>query len=303
MGFLSFPSENFNEVKKYGDKNFFCFKFFTAKFHFGMNHRMGQVGGDLKIINPPAGEQGWQPPDRLPRAPFNLALNAFRDGTSTTSMGSLFKCLTTLWVPHFFLTSSLNLSSFSLKPFPLVLSLSNHVKCQLPSCLYTPFKYWKATTRSACSLLTESPRLEKTHRITQSNREASPSYTSLTLSIFLHRRGAPSPALSSSLWPSSRPTGTAGCSKARHSTPDGTLQGQSRGGQFIPNATHLVMQPRMSLAFWTARAHCWLTHSQLSVHQYPQILFLVRAALNELFSQFILVSGIASNHPTGTLYT
>ena len=34
------------------------------------------------------------------------------------------------------------------KPFPLVLSLSIHVSSHTPSCLYDPFKYWKATTRS-----------------------------------------------------------------------------------------------------------------------------------------------------------
>jgi len=33
---------------------------------------------------------------RLLRAPSNLALNVSRDGASTTSLGSLFQCLTTL---------------------------------------------------------------------------------------------------------------------------------------------------------------------------------------------------------------
>jgi len=33
---------------------------------------------------------------RLPRAPYNLVLNASRDGASTTSLGNLCQCHTTL---------------------------------------------------------------------------------------------------------------------------------------------------------------------------------------------------------------
>ena len=58
----------------------------------------------------------------LPRAPSSLALNASRDGASTTSLGNLFQCITTLWVKNFLLISNLNLPCLSLKPFPLVLS-------------------------------------------------------------------------------------------------------------------------------------------------------------------------------------
>ena len=43
------------------------------------------------------------------------------------------------------LLSNLNLPCPSLKPFPLVLSLSTLVNSRSPSCLYAPFKYWKAT--------------------------------------------------------------------------------------------------------------------------------------------------------------
>ncbi|KAK4827187.1 hypothetical protein QYF61_015149, partial [Mycteria americana] len=56
------------------------------------------------------------------RAPSNLTLNVSRDGASTTSLGNLFQCLTTLTVKNFFLKSSLNLPSLSLKPLLLVLS-------------------------------------------------------------------------------------------------------------------------------------------------------------------------------------
>jgi len=58
---------------------------------------------------------------RLLRAPSNLALSVFRDGASTTSMGSLCQGFTTLTVKNFFLVSSLNLPSFNLKPLPFVL--------------------------------------------------------------------------------------------------------------------------------------------------------------------------------------
>lgn len=57
------------------------------------------------------------------KAPPNLALNTFRDGASTISLGSLFLCLTTLVVKNFFLVSNQNLPSFSLKPLLLALLL------------------------------------------------------------------------------------------------------------------------------------------------------------------------------------
>ena len=90
---------------------------------------------------------------RLPRATSSLALNASRDQASTTSLGNLFHCVTTLCVKNFLLISNLNLPCLSLKPFPLVLSLSTLVNSCSPSCLYAPFKYWKATVRSPWILL------------------------------------------------------------------------------------------------------------------------------------------------------
>jgi len=47
-------------------------------------------------------------------------LNASRDGYSTTSLGSLFQCLTTLSVKKCFLISNLNLPWHNLRPFPLI---------------------------------------------------------------------------------------------------------------------------------------------------------------------------------------
>ena len=77
---------------------------------------------------------------RLPRATSSLASNASRDGASTTSLGNLFQCVTTLWVKNFLLISYLNLPCLSLKPFPLVVSLSTLVNSRSPSCLYAPFQ-------------------------------------------------------------------------------------------------------------------------------------------------------------------
>ena len=90
---------------------------------------------------------------RLPRATSSLALNASRDGASTTSFSNLFQCVNTLCVKTFLLISKLNLLCLSLRPFLLVLSLSTLINSHFPSCLYVPFKYWKAAMRSPWSLL------------------------------------------------------------------------------------------------------------------------------------------------------
>ena len=57
-----------------------------------------------------------------------------RDEASTASLGSPFHHLTTLIVKNFPLTSNLNLPSFDLKPFPLVLILATLLKSWLPCC-------------------------------------------------------------------------------------------------------------------------------------------------------------------------
>jgi len=75
---------------------------------------------------------------RLLRAPFNLALNTAREGAATASLGNLGQGLTTLMGKNFFLISKLNLPSFSLQPFPLVLSLHTLVKSPSPSFLQPP---------------------------------------------------------------------------------------------------------------------------------------------------------------------
>ncbi|KAK4810608.1 hypothetical protein QYF61_007345 [Mycteria americana] len=63
-----------------------------------------------------------------------------RDGDSTTSLGSLFQCLTTLSVKKFSLISNLNLPWHNLRLFPLVLSLVNWEKRLTPTSLQPPFR-------------------------------------------------------------------------------------------------------------------------------------------------------------------
>ena len=82
-----------------------------------LQHRQGRQLPHLILLDQAAQGQG----------PSNLALNTFRDGASTTSLGSLFQHLATLIVKNFPLTSNLNLPSLNLKPFPLVL-LFTHSK-------------------------------------------------------------------------------------------------------------------------------------------------------------------------------
>jgi len=64
---------------------------------------------------------------RLLKAPSNLALNPAREGEATASLGNLGQGLTTLRVKNFFLMSSLNLRSFSLKPCPLAVKVKSHI--------------------------------------------------------------------------------------------------------------------------------------------------------------------------------
>jgi len=68
-------------------------------------------------------------------APSNLALNPAREGTATASLGNLGQGLTTLMGKNFILISHLNLPSFSLELFPLVLPLHTLVKSPSPSFL------------------------------------------------------------------------------------------------------------------------------------------------------------------------
>jgi len=86
--------------------------------------------GTLKITHFHPSTVGGDPfhQPRLLRAPSSLALNPAREGAATASLGSLGQGLTALRVRNFFLRSNINLSSFSVKPFPSVLSLQALVR-------------------------------------------------------------------------------------------------------------------------------------------------------------------------------
>lgn len=57
----------------------------------------------------------------LLRASSNLTLSTPMYWASTTSLSNVFNCLSTLMVKNFFLIPSLILTSFNLKPSPLIL--------------------------------------------------------------------------------------------------------------------------------------------------------------------------------------
>jgi len=123
------------------------------------NHRMVCVETNLQdhlVPTPLAMSRVATQWIRLLRASIQPGLEHLQ-GWGICSSGQLCQCLTTIWVKDFFLTSSLNLLSFSLKPFHLVLTLSDHVKSQSPCCLIVPFKYWKTTIMSPKNLLFSSP--------------------------------------------------------------------------------------------------------------------------------------------------
>lgn len=72
-----------------------------------------ELRGPLKAIwsHTPATNKETYSCIRLLRAASNLTWSVFSDGASTTSLGTLSQCLTTLIVRNFFLISYLNLSS------------------------------------------------------------------------------------------------------------------------------------------------------------------------------------------------
>jgi len=142
-----------------------------------------------------------------------------------------------LWVKNFLLTSNLNLSSFSLKPFHLALSLS--VKVHLPLVYKLPLR----TARSKWGL---------------SGAFFSIDWTSPAPSTSRHRSV---PAVWSSLWLFSRPTPTglhfscAGGPRLECSTSDGALQVQCRRGQPPPS-------PYWPLLFWSSPGYSWPSRLQ-----------------------------------------
>ena len=97
----------------------------------GLLDLKGTLRGHL--VQLPCSEWGHPQLHQVLRAPSSLTLGVCRDGASTTSLGNWCQCFTTLTVKHFFLGSNLNLSCFSLKLFPLVLSQQILLKSLRPS--------------------------------------------------------------------------------------------------------------------------------------------------------------------------
>jgi len=70
----------------------------------------------------PCNEQGHPQLHQVLRAPSSLTMNVSSNEAPTTTVGTLFQCLTALSVKSFLLITNLNLLSFSQSPFPPALS-------------------------------------------------------------------------------------------------------------------------------------------------------------------------------------
>ena len=68
--------------------------------------------------------QGRQPADQAAQSHIQPGLECLQGWGIHSLLGQPVQCVTTLWVKNFLLISNLNLPCLSLKPFPLVLSLS-----------------------------------------------------------------------------------------------------------------------------------------------------------------------------------
>jgi len=68
--------------------------------------------------------QGCQPPHQAAQSHIQSGLECLQGWGIHRLLGQSDQCVTTLWVKNFLLISNLNLTCPSLKPFPLVLSLS-----------------------------------------------------------------------------------------------------------------------------------------------------------------------------------
>jgi len=97
-------------------------------------------------ISTPCYVQGRQPPNQAAQSHIQPGLECLQGWDIHNLLGQPVPVLHHPRVKKFLLISNLNLPYLSLKPFPLVNSLS-------PSCVYATFKYWKATARSPRSLL------------------------------------------------------------------------------------------------------------------------------------------------------
>ena len=116
---------------------------------------MDWAGRELQdhLVPIPCYRQGHLLLDQVAQSAIFECLNARMQGASTTSLGNLFPCLTTLTVKNLFLVSSLTLRSSSFKPILLALSLYILIKSPSSAFLYAPFRYWKVAIKFLWNLL------------------------------------------------------------------------------------------------------------------------------------------------------
>ena len=91
----------------------YCKIFTGANLQFSLNCLSWKGSGPT-----PCNEQGHLQLSQGAQSPSSLTLDVSRDGASTTSLGNLCQCLTTLTVKNIFLISSPNLTPSSLNQFP-----------------------------------------------------------------------------------------------------------------------------------------------------------------------------------------
>ncbi|KAK4823599.1 hypothetical protein QYF61_003799 [Mycteria americana] len=212
------------------------------------------------------------------RAPSNLTLNVSRDGASTTSLGNLFQCLTTLIIKNFFLISSLNLSSFSLKPLLLFLSLQALLKSLFPLSRFKPSRQLSTT-----QLLAHPPSLPPWWDRGENQKKK--------VKVFQpsdHFCGPPlDPLQQVHVFPVLR-------------TPEldavlqvGSHQSRVEGQNHLPRpAGHASFDAAQDMVGLLGCERTLLAHVWLFIHQYLQVL-LSRTALNPFIPQPVLIPGVA----------
>ena len=179
-------------------------------------------------------------------------LAADRPGASTTSLGSLFQCLTTLSVKKCFLMSSVNLLWHSFEPFPCGLSLDTRKKNSAPPSPRPLLRMLWRAMRSPLSLLFSRLNNPKVLSCSSQDFPSSP-FTTFVALLWMHPR----------TFTSFFNGGTQTCTQhPRWGHTNAEYSGM------IPSPAWLVglrlMHPRVQrFAFRAARALCWFLQSLL----------------------------------------
>ncbi|KAK4832719.1 LOW QUALITY PROTEIN: hypothetical protein QYF61_025208, partial [Mycteria americana] len=209
-------------------------------------------------------------------------LNTCRDGDSTTSLGSLFQCLTTLSLNKFFLISNLNLPWCNLRPFPLVLSLVTWEKRP------TPPRY---------TLLSESDEVSPQPPFLQAEQPQFPQPLPISLVLqTLHQLRCPSldtlQPLNVSLVVRGPKLNTGFEATFEASF---TIQGHDH---FPSPAGHAMSDTSQDAIGLLGRLGTLLAHIQAAVDQHSQVLFL-QAAFQPLFPKPVALHGVAVTQVQG----